>query len=71
MIEYARIAPLDRSATPDTVDSLANSTCALLRQGHSTDELITIATVNYQANATEVVRLLVSYRCPEFMTAFK
>ena len=71
MAEYARIAPLDRTATPDTVDDLAQSTCGLLRSGSTTDRLISVANEQYGANATRVVQLLVSYKCPEFLKDFK
>lgn len=71
MSKYARLAPLDKSATPETMDSLARTACAKLQQGISTDKLITVSTDMFEANATQVVMLLVSYRCPEFLKDFK
>jgi hypothetical protein len=70
MRNYARIAPLDKSATPETIDALAEGICGLLRQGTSTDKLISESTDVYRANATQVVQLLVSYKCPEFLQDF-
>lgn len=71
MSRYAQLAPLDKSATPETMDSLANSACSKLRSGISTDKLITVGTEMFKANSTEVFRLLVSYKCPEFLKDFK
>lgn len=71
MAEYARIAPLDRTASPELIDSIAESACSLLDAGKSTDLLISTATMQYNANATAVMRLLVSYRCPKYLKDFK
>jgi hypothetical protein len=71
MTEYAKIAPFDATATPATIDKLAASICGKLEQGQSTDDLITSATQVYKAQATEVVRLLVSYACPTYLADFK
>lgn len=71
MAEYARIAPMDRSATPETVDGLAKRTCDLLVGGTTTDTVISAATEIYGAQATEVIRLLASYKCPRELAEFK
>ncbi|MBE1465504.1 hypothetical protein [Kibdelosporangium phytohabitans] len=71
MRQYAEINPVDSSATPETVDGLAESICTKLSEGHSTDKLITVATETYSSKATEVIRLLVSYRCPGHLKDFK
>lgn len=71
MADYAKIAPFDRSATPETIDDLAKSTCGLLDAGKSTDLLISTATKQYNANATAVIHLLVSYRCPKYLKDFR
>jgi hypothetical protein len=68
---YAEIAPLDSSATPENVDTLATLICDQLDTGTTTDTVITNATDTWSANATEVVRLLVSYECPEYVGDFK
>lgn len=71
MAEYARIAPLDTSATPAAVDSLAQQACKLLDSGKSTDLLIDTGTSIYGADATKVMELLVSYQCPKYLKDFK
>lgn len=71
MSKYAQINPLDRSATPETMDALADSACRKLREGYATDKLITVSTDIYKTNATQMMMLLVSYRCPEFLKDFK
>jgi hypothetical protein len=71
LAQYAEISPLDSSATPENVDTLATLICERLDTGTSTDTVITDATDTWNANATEVVRLLVSYRCPEHLGEFK
>jgi hypothetical protein len=71
MAEYARIAPMDRSATPETIDGLAKRMCELLVGGTPTDEVISKATDIYGAQATEVVRLMASYGCPKELAEFK
>lgn len=71
MEEYAKIAPDDATATPDTMDDIAGQVCDKLARGHSTDELITALTDMYRTNSTKVVRLLVSYGCPEYLADFK
>lgn len=71
MARYAEIAPLDTSATPETIDSLAQSTCSLLDAGQPTDLLISSGTNIYGANSTQVMRLLVAYRCPKYLKDFK
>jgi hypothetical protein len=71
MQRYAELAPLDRSATPATMDDLADSTCGNISRGIDVDRMITVATEQYHANATEVLRLLVSYRCPQHLGLFK
>lgn len=71
MSRYAEIAPLDRSATPEAVDALALGMCSLLDKGKSTDFLISTSTDVYGANATKVVELLVSYKCPKYLKDFK
>ncbi|HEV2778399.1 MAG TPA: hypothetical protein VGX25_03270 [Actinophytocola sp.] len=71
MAEYARINPIDESATPDKVDDTARTACNLLNQGTTTDALISSVTDVYQSNATAVVRLLVSYGCPQYLKDFK
>lgn len=71
MESYAKLAPRDQSATPETMDTLAASTCRGLDQGVTTDAMITVATRQFHANATEVIRLLVSYRCPTHLSEFK
>ena len=71
MRQYATIRPMDGSATPETMDDFAGITCTQLRHGISADTVITTATETYQAQATEVIRLLVSYRCPEYLKSFR
>lgn len=71
MAKYADINPIDRSATPETMDALATSTCDALGKGITTDRIITVATDQYASKATAVIRLLVSYRCPERLADFK
>ena len=71
MDEYAQIAPLDTSATPETVDSLAQGVCSLLDSGKSTDLLISTGTDIYGASSTKVMMLLVSYKCPKYLGDFK
>lgn len=71
MSRYAKINPFDQTATPQSMDDNANLTCGKLRQGFTTDQLITAGTTVYKTNTTEVIMLLVSYRCPEFLKDFK
>jgi hypothetical protein len=71
MEEYAKVAPDDATATPDAIDDVAEQACDKLIRGHSTDELITAVTDLYGANSTKVMRLLVSYGCPEYLEDFK
>lgn len=71
MSKYAQINSRDGTATPETMDSLADAACRKLREGYSTDKLITVSTDIYKTNATEMIMLLVSYRCPEFLKDFK
>jgi hypothetical protein len=68
---YAEINPIDRTATPETMDQNAQKACGLLRDGKTTDDLVTVSTGIYKSHATEVVRLLVSYGCPEFLGSFR
>jgi hypothetical protein len=71
MAKYAQIAPLDTSATPDTIDLLAQQSCSLLDNGKSTDLLISAGTSIYGASATQVMQLMVSYKCPKYLKDFK
>lgn len=71
MRRYAELAPFDRTATPDNVDKLADAVCERIRIGFTMDELITVATEEYNANATEVLRLMVAYKCPQSLRLFK
>lgn len=71
MSRYAKINPLDSSATPASMDENADLACSKLRQGVTTDQLITAVTPVYKTNTTEVIMLLVSYKCPEFLKDFK
>lgn len=71
MEEYAKIAPNDVTATPETIDDVAEQACDKLDKGHTTDELITAVNDMYRTNSTKVMRLLVSYGCPEYLADFK
>lgn len=71
MHRYAQIAPLDRTATPSGMDELADTACQALDAGITTDQVIGAGNSIYGANATEVSRLLVSYRCPNYLGDFK
>ncbi len=71
MKRYAEINPLDRTATPATVDAIAVHVCIMLRDGTSTDAVITTMTDIYRARATELAQLLVSYECPGYLAGFK
>jgi hypothetical protein len=71
MAEYAKVAPRDKSATPETIDDIAASTCKLLDNGTASDRVIDTATEIYGAQATQIVRLLVSYKCPKHLAGLK
>lgn len=71
MARYAEIAPTDLTATPAKIDQLADGTCGAIEDGTALDEIITDATDVYGPAATEVVELLVSYRCPDHLDKFK
>ena len=70
MTQYAEIDPIDNSATPETVDTVATNTCALLKSGRSTDQLISDSTQYWGPKSTQVIKLLVSYKCPQFLADF-
>jgi hypothetical protein len=71
MHRYADLVPNDHSATPATTDELAYKTCYALAHGVSIDQVITSFTKTVGARATEVARLMVEYKCPERLGAFK
>lgn len=71
MARYAEIAPLDESATPATMDGLADEVCGGLDEGSTTDQMIIAVTDMLGPDATEVVQLLVSYHCPEHLDLFR
>lgn len=71
MQRYAEIAPIDESATPETMDALASDTCDALSAGVTTDDIIAAGTDIYGPQSTEVAYLLVSYGCPEYLSDFK
>lgn len=70
MAEYAEISPLDESATPETIDGLAQQVCDALDVGLTTDDVIEMVTDIYGPDATQVVQLLVSYQCTEHLDEF-
>lgn len=71
MAEYAKIAPRDKTATPETIDAIAVGACDLLDRGMPTDRVISTTTDIYGAQATQVIRLFVSYKCPGHLKDFK